>query len=202
MSQNGTVMKPTASFELERLARIFIETSFHSSEEPTYPLASGVLSKYYIDCKMALSYAEARKIIGELIYELLRGTPIEAVGGLALGAYPIALAVSDAFYAHGETVRAFVVRKEPKVHGLRKYVEGDVKSSDRVLVVDDVITTGDSTVQAIRRCEENNLKVIRAIALIDRQEFDGAQNIRSCGVDFASLLTRADLSDLRSRIRK
>jgi orotate phosphoribosyltransferase len=198
VSQSGTGIKATTMSQVERLARIFIETSFHSSEEPIYPLASGVLSRYYIDCKMALSYPEARKIVGELVFEKMRSIPFDAVGGLALGAYPIALAVSDAFYQHGITVRAFVVRKEPKVHGLGKFIEGDVRPGDRVLVVDDVITTGDSTIQAIRRCEENELNVVRAVALIDRQEFDGAQNISNSGVEFSALLTRENLSNLSS----
>ena len=189
-------MKAAMSTQVEQLARIFVETSFHWSEEPVYPLASGVLSKYYIDCKMALSYPEARKIVGELVFEQMRSKSFDAVGGLALGAYPIALAVSDAFYERGIAVRAFVVRKEPKVHGLRKYIEGDVKAGDRVLVVDDVITTGDSTIQAIKRCEENQLTVVKAIGLIDRQEFDGAQNISKSGVEFSALLTRQNLSNL------
>jgi orotate phosphoribosyltransferase len=183
----------------ERLARVIVEKSFHVSAEPQFPLASGVLSKYYIDCKIALSYPEFRNIAGELIAEQVSQTAIDAVGGLALGAYPIAVAVSDAFYRiSGKTVRAFVVRKEPKAHGLKKHIEGDVVPGDRVLIVDDVITSGRSTVDAIVKAQEEGLTVVQAIALIDRQESDGAERIRDCGVLFNALLTLQDLVDTRA----
>lgn len=200
VSQSRPVINHFMSSRIERLLQIIIDTSFHASAEAIYPLASGALSKYYIDCKIALSYPEAREIIGDLILEQIGSVHIDAVGGLQLGAYPMALAVSDAFYRRNrETVRAFVVRKEPKTHGLKKHIEGDVREGDSVLIVDDVITSGKSTADAIVKSREEGLNVIKAIALIDRQENNGAANIERCGVPFNALLTLQNLIDVQTR---
>lgn len=183
----------------DRLIKILVEKSFHSSVEPKYPLASGVLSPYYIDCKLALSYPHFRELVGELIMEQVSNIAIDGVGGLALGAYPIAVAVSDAFYrTRQEMVRAFVARKEPKPHGLKKHIEGDVAEGDRVLIVDDVITSGKSTVEAITKAREEGLIVVKAIGLIDREELNGAETIRRCEVPFEALITLRDLIEFQS----
>lgn len=187
-----------------RLLEIFLETSsFLSDPDPKYRLASGLMSNYYVDCKKALSWPEARAIIGELIVDLVRSrgtTGIDAVGGLALGAYPIAVAVSDAYYRMtGETVRAFVVRKDPKSHGLQKHIEGDVKDGDKVIIVDDVITTGRSTIDAIEKSREEGLIIVASVAVVDRQQLEGAQNIKECGVAFTSLVTLADLKSAQAK---
>src|SRR5262245_3450846 len=128
------------SFESDRsrLINIIARTSFNKSDEPAFPLASGAMSRFYVDCKKAFSYAEARDLIGRLILEKAAGLEFDAVGGLILGAYPVALAVSDAAYrANGRVIKAFVVRKESKGHGLKKNFEGDVEPGERVLIVDD-----------------------------------------------------------------
>lgn len=184
------------SGQTERLLQELVNTSFNFSNEPIYPLASGVLSRYYIDCKIALSYPAVRELIGELIFEHVRSNSIDAVGGLALGAYPIAVAVSDAFYRQsGEVVRAFVVRKEAKAHGLKKHIEGDVRKGDKVLIVDDVITSGKSTIDAIVKSREEGLQVMGVVAIVDRQECNGAENIKNYGVPFKALVNLQNLHD-------
>ena len=201
MSQSRPVPTKFMSGHLERLLQIIVETSFYAKNEPTFPLASGILSRYYIDCKIALSYPEVREHIGQLIFEQIGSDDIDAVGGLALSAYPIAVAVSDTFYREsGKIIRAFVVRKEVKPHGLRKHIEGDVRKGDRVLIVDDVITTGKSTIDAILKSKEEGLQVVRAIALIDRQECNGANDIENCGIPFNALLTLKNLCDIQAHI--
>jgi orotate phosphoribosyltransferase len=103
-------------------------------------------------------------LFGKLICEQLHGERFDAVGGLEIGAYPIATAVSDCIYRDtGNTVRAFVVRKEPKSHGIRDLVAGDIKSGDRTLIVDDVLTTGKSTIAAITRAREAGVQVTAAV---------------------------------------
>ena len=182
----------------KRLLQILFEKSFRCSREPVYPLSSGVMSRYYIDCKTTLSYPEARELIGELIFERLGdAASFDAVGGMAIGAYPLAIIVSDVAYRKaGKSVRAFVVRKEPKKHGLKKHIEGDVQSGDRVLIVEDVITSGKSTVEAIARVREEGLQVVRAIALIDRQELQGKNAVEQCGIPCEALFTLQDLVNL------
>lgn len=178
----------------ERLLHLLLETgSFKYSETPTFQLASGAMSRFYVDCRVGLSHAPVRRAVGELMLAEAAGTTLDAVGGLLIGAYPIAVAVSDAAYAAGLTVRAFAVRKEPKAHGLKKLLEGDVKAGDRVLVVDDVITSGKSTIEAIQKCRGAGLTVVKAVAMIDRQEQNGRQNIEAEGVPVAALCTLEDL---------
>jgi orotate phosphoribosyltransferase len=144
---------------------------------------------------MALSHPEARRLIGELAITKLHDRGFQAVGGLALGAYPIAIAISDALYhLDGREIRAFVVRKDPKTHGLQKYLEGDVTRGDRVLIVDDVITTGASTLTAIEKSQEVDLKIVQALVVVDRQEDNGRQNIESHGITFDALFTLPELS--------
>lgn len=175
------------------LIDLILKTSFHYSEAPQFPLASGQLSQYYIDCRIALSYSTVRRLVGEMILHKLGPLKVEAVGGMAIGAYPVAIAVSDAAERKGLEIPAFVVRKEPKGHGMKKYIEGSVKPGMPVLVVEDVVTTGKSTVDAIHRCLDEGLQVIRAMAVIDRQEQGGRENIEKTGVSFDALLTLKDL---------
>jgi len=185
----------------ERLLQILVETqSFKFTETPTFPLASGVLSRYYVDCKIGLSYPEMRQAVGQLMNERVAGMPLDAVGGLLIGAYPIAIAVSDVAYLTGRELRAFVVRKEAKAHGLKKLIEGDVKKGDRVLIVDDVITSGKSTIEAIQKSRDAGLQVLKAIAIIDRQEQEGRKNIEAEGVPFEALCTLDDLRKMREEL--
>jgi len=182
-----------------KLLEIFQRTSFRSSDEPVFRLASGKHSRYYVDCKQALSDPEARLLIGDLIFQLVKNEPLDSVGGLELGAYPIATSVSDAIFlqAH-KVVRAFVIRKTPKSHGVRDLVAGHVEKGDTTLIVDDVVTTGGSTIQAIRSARQAGLLVQRAIVLVDREEDDGRKNIEAEGVKFDALFTLSELRKLNN----
>ena len=159
-------------------------------------LASGRTSRYYIDCKLAFSFPEARRLMGELMFEAISGIDADAIGGLALGAYPVAIAVSDFAYTRKYPLRVFVARKDAKSHGLKKVLEGKIQKGDRVVIVDDVITTGESTIDAIKKSREAGLEVVKAIALIDRQEAGGRENIEACGVDFQAVFTLSDFLGL------
>jgi orotate phosphoribosyltransferase len=187
------------NYDKEHLVRILIETrAFQLSSTPIFTLASGAKSDVYVDCRIALSYPEARLAVGDLMLE--RAAPAgsaarpAAVGGLLIGAFPIAIAVSDAAYRTDRSlIRVFVVRKEPKQHGLQKLIEGAVHPGDHALIVDDVVTSGGSTIDAIRRSREFGLEVTRAIAIIDREEQDGRARIEAEGVSFEALCTLGDL---------
>jgi orotate phosphoribosyltransferase len=180
----------------QRLREILQQTSLQSRDEPVFRLASGKVSRYYVDCKQALSDPEARALVGELILERLGGISLDAVGGMELGAYPIATAVSDAiFRATGEKVRAFVVRKESKQHGIQGLIAGNARPGDRTLIVDDVVTAGSSTIKAIKGARQAGLAVARAIVLIDREEEDGRMNVEAQGVSLEALFTLSELLD-------
>src|SRR5258708_5818728 len=180
--------------EWSRLLEILYRTSFRIADSAEFRLASGRYSRYYIDCKQALSYPEARELLGRLICHLLDDERFDAVGGLEIGAYPIATTVSDRMYRDsGATLRAFVIRKQPKSHGVTDLIAGHVRSGDRTLIVDDVLTTGQSTIDAITRAREAALQVTTAILMVDREEDDGKQNIEKHDVRCSSLFTLADL---------
>ena len=186
-----------------RLRQALLETgAFKWSPTPVFPLASGAMSRFYVDCRLGLSYPEVRALVGELMWAEVKEARIDAVGGLLVGAYPIAVAVSDAaFRVSGKVVRAFAVRKEPKEHGLKKLIEGDVRAGDRVLAVDDVITSGKSTIEAIRKCREAGLVVERAMAIVDREEQNGRANIQAEKVAAGALCTLEELQETASSAR-
>jgi len=180
--------------ERARLIEILRETSLKVAPEPIFRLASGRMSRFYVDCKQALSDPEARSLIGRLAAETIRGASFDAVGGLELGAYPVAIAISDEVYrATGVKLRVFVVRKEPKTHGIRDIIAGDVVPGDRALIVEDVVTSAASTLKAIRGSRQAGLVVERVVALLDREEDHGAQNLHDEGVVFTPLLKLRDL---------
>jgi orotate phosphoribosyltransferase len=179
-----------------RLLEIFKKTSFKQSPDPIFRLASKKQSRYYVDCKQALSDPEARALIGKLIFELIGSECYDSIGGLELGAYPVATSVSDAIFRETHRiVRAFVIRKEKKSHGVTELIAGHVIPGDNVLIVDDVVTTGGSTIQAIDTARASGLMVKRAIVLVDREEEDGKARIEAAGVKFDALLTLTELRE-------
>jgi orotate phosphoribosyltransferase len=179
-----------------RLRDILNRTSLQSRDEAVFRLASGKMSRHYVDCKQALSDPEARALVGQLILERLGRISLDAVGGMELGAYPIATSVSDAiFRATGAKVRAFVVRKESKHHGIQGLIAGNAKPGDKTLIVDDVVTAGSATTKAITGARQAGLVVERVIVLIDREEEDGRKRIEAQGVSFEALFTLSELLD-------
>lgn len=181
------------SKDAKTLLTLLHNHSFKHSAIPKFPLASGRMSEFYVDCKTALSYAKVRELIGSLIAGHDWVVEIDGVGGLELGAYPIALSISDACYRRqGRDVKAFVIRKQPKGHGLKKWLEGDIREGERVLIVDDVVTSGQSTLTAIERSRDEGLTVVGAIAVIDREE-GASENFAKAKVPFCSLFKLSDL---------
>jgi orotate phosphoribosyltransferase len=123
---------------------------------------------------------------------LIEPLNIKGLGGLTLGADPIAQATSVVAGLKGVTLISFVIRKEAKSHGLMKWIEGDISRGDRVVIIDDVITTGGSTLKAIDKAEECGLKIVRVIVLVDREE-GGKENIEQKGYKVESVFTKSEL---------
>lgn len=179
----------------KRLLEILLKKSFKYSEEPIFKLVSGRMSNYYINCKTTTLDPEAMLLIGHIFYNRVKALHINAIGGLTLGADPIALATAMVSGMQDDAINAFVVRKKAKEHGLMKWIEGNVQEGDKVVIVDDVVTTGQSTIDAIDRARESGLNIIKAIALVDRQE-GGRENIERKRISFESVFTRDDLMNL------
>lgn len=179
----------------KRLAELILERSFRYSEDPPFTLASGRKSPYYFDCKPTTLDPEGMNLIGRLVFDMLKDSPVTAAGGLTLGADPIANALSLISYQLGRPIKPFIVRKDAKGHGTKNKIEGNVKAGERVAVIDDVATTGASTITAIESAREAGLVVERAVVLIDREE-GGMGNIRALVDRVDPVLTRSEIMAL------
>ncbi len=178
-----------------RLLALLFQKAFRYSETPIFQLTSGQMSSIYIDCKKVSLDPEGAFLIGEQIFARICDLPVEGVGGMTLGADPIATAVSLTSFLKNQPIRAFIVRKAPKGHGSRQQVEGDLTPGAHLVVVEDVVTTGGSTLQTLEVLRGEGYSVLKVIALIDRQE-GGAERIEKQGVLFESLYTLDDLMRL------
>lgn len=155
-------------------------------------LASGKESDIYVDLRKVTLQPKGAFLIGSIIYDMIRDKAIDAVGGLTMGADPIAVATTMVAYQNGQEIISFLVRKEKKDHGMKSAVEGPVKKGFRVVIVEDVITSGSSTITAIRHAEDAGLKIEMVIAILDRME-GGRAAIEALGYPVHPLLTRSDL---------
>ncbi len=155
-------------------------------------LSSGRISNYYIDARMTTLDPKGAQLVARLILEVLRPFEVDAIGGPTLGADPIVAAVAALSAETDHPLPAFIVRKEPKQHGERKMIEGPFKRGWRVCIVDDVVTTGGSTLKACQAVEEEGGIVVLTLAIVDRQE-GGRENLEAKGYTFVSLLTRDEL---------
>ena len=182
---------------ITNLYKILKEKSFFTGD---FTLASGKKSNYYIDCRLTTLDPEGACLIGAAIRKTVNdkckemGISIDSIGGLTLGADPIALSASMASYQaeDDKTIKPFVVRKAPKEHGKGKQIEGGFKEGDSVVALDDVITTGGSTLKAIEAIENEGGKVEFVLVLVDRQE-GGKEIIEESGYKVFSLFTRDEL---------
>ncbi len=158
-------------------------------------LTSGKESDFYIDCRPVTLHPEGGYLVGKLFYELIKSSPgkIQGVGGLTMGADPIASAISLISYLEGDPICAFIIRKEPKKHGRSLWIEGidNLNEGSEVAIVEDVVTTGGSTIKAIERALEEKLKVVKVLAIVDRNE-GGRENIKKYGYELESLFSKED----------
>jgi orotate phosphoribosyltransferase len=165
-----------------------------------FTLASGAKSTYYIDCRLTTLDAEAAALVGQVMYSLIAqrarelGVTLTGVGGLTMGADPIALATGMHSFRQNRSapLQPFVVRKAPKSHGQTKLIEGNFKSGDKVVVIDDVVTKGDSTIAAIEAVKREGGDVAFAAVLVDRQQ-GGREKIEALGYTVISAFTKDDL---------
>ena len=176
----------------EELIGLLCEKSFKYTPEPSFKLVSGRLSSFYVNCKPTTLSPRGMYLVGHLMFEAVKDLRPQGVGGLTFGADPIAMATAFASELQGMPIQAFSIRKTKKDHGIAQWVEGDLPSGARVVVIDDVATTGGSTIKAVTRARENGLEVIRVVVLVDRQE-GGLDNIRQHVPDVRALITRDEL---------
>jgi orotate phosphoribosyltransferase len=177
----------------QRLKKILLEKSYRQG---SFTLTSGLTSDFYIDGKQTTLSAEGAYLCGKLILELIlkQKEPIQAVGGMTLGADPLVTAVSLVSFLEKKPIPAFIVRKEAKGHGTGNYIEGlkNMPAGCRVALLEDVVTTGGTLLKVIERVEAQGFKVGVVITVVERQE-GGVKTLADAGYNLESIFTREEL---------
>jgi orotate phosphoribosyltransferase len=175
----------------ERLVALLLERSFRVGD---FVLSSGARSRYYVDARTTTTHAEGQAVVGRLGLGAVReaGLRPAAVGGMTLGADPVAYAIAHASWMADDPVNAFTVRKEPKAHGTGRRVEGCFAAGDQVVMIEDTVTTGASTLKAIQAVEAEGGTVLAVLALIDREE-GGRQAIEAAGYPVLTIVRVSEL---------
>jgi orotate phosphoribosyltransferase len=186
----------------QQLLALLARTSFRLGQ---FTLSSGGVSDYYIDCRTTTLHAEGGRLTGQAILELLEenGVKAEAVGGLTLGADPIVSNVATASawravsHPESQLLHGFLVRKAEKAHGTGRRIEGFCREGARVVIVDDVCTTGASTINAIEAAREAGMTVAAVVCIVERQEAGGRPAVEAAagGAPFLSLFTAVDVRE-------
>jgi orotate phosphoribosyltransferase len=174
----------------QELLRLLATKSFRLGE---FKLASGRTSDYYIDCRTTTLDARGSQLTGEVFLEEIRarGWNAQAIGGLTMGADPIVVAVA----VTSGTMHGFLVRKAEKQHGMGRRIEGFQEKGARVVIVDDVCTTGSSTIQAIEAAREFGFEIVGVMCLVEREEAGGRPNVEEVAAPapFVALFTASDV---------
>lgn len=158
-----------------------------------FVLSSGKISNYYLDGRIITLTAEGAYLVAKIILELIKDQDIDAIGGPTLGADPIAGAIAALSYSSGTPIKTFIVRKVAKVHGTQRQIEGPaLKEQDRVILVDDVATTGKSLIEAKEALDKIGVAVRGAIVVVDRQE-GAKENLEKAGIKLESIFRIEDL---------
>ena len=190
----------TTPTNAQQLLSLLARTSFRLGQ---FKLSSGGTSDYYIDCRTTTLNAEGGRLTGEAILDLLneKGIDAEAVGGLTMGADPIVsnVATASAWRAQSNSgaplLHGFLVRKAEKAHGTGRRIEGFCREGARVVIVDDVCTTGASTINAIEAAREAGMKVVAVVCIVEREEANGrpAVEAAAAGAPFLRLFTATEV---------
>lgn len=178
--------------DAEQLRRLLLERSVRRGD---FVLASGQRSSYYIDCRLSTMSAEGMVLIGRMGLAAIRaaGWRPRAIGGLTMGADPVAYAIAAASYGTDLQMDAFSVRKEAKAHGMGRQIEGNLLAREEVVVVEDVITSGDSAQKAIAVVEAAGGRVVGVLAVVDREQ-GGRGALEGGGRSVVCLTTASELN--------
>jgi len=177
-----------AMYDPEALKRLVRDKALKFGQ---FTLASGKQASYYLDCRQITLDARGARLVGEGMLDLLADDLPDLVGGMAIGADPITAAILTLAGVQGLPLRGVMVRKDAKQHGTGRFVEGPYREGESIAIVEDVVTTGGSSLMAIERCEVVGLKVQRVLAIIDRLE-GGREAFAKRGYELTTLFTVRD----------
>ena len=173
-----------------RLIAIVRQRSFSTGSDTR--LVSGRSTSFYFDMKPSMLHPEGIHLMAALVLDALEGARVDLVGGLEMGAVPLAVAVAMASHGRGRPLGAVFVRKQAKDHGTKSLVEGELKSGDRVIIIEDVVTTGGSSLQAIAAVKALGCDVRRVFAMVDREE-GGRDALAAEGCRLEAVFTAKEL---------
>lgn len=185
---------------VERLRQIFLERGIKRGR---ITLSSGKESDFYLDSRNVTLYPEGSYLVGEILFTMIKEKAAEilGVGGMTLGADPIVQSVVLTSFLKGYPLFGFIIRKEKKSHGRSLWIEGEenLPSKAKVAILEDVVTTGATTIKAIERAKETGLEVVKVFCLVDREE-GGREEINRIGYELDSVILRSELlNDLDER---
>ena len=175
-------------FDRAKLIQLFRERALKFGD---FTLASGQKSSYYLDGKQITLHSLGLRLVSEGLLDLLRDIEFSAVGGMSIGADPIIGGILTVAAERGRALDGILVRKEPKGHGTQRYIEGPVAPGAKVVIIDDVVTTGGSSLQAAERVQGFGCEVVQVVGIVDRLQ-GGARNFAERGLPFRALLTIED----------
>lgn len=173
----------------DQLRQMLLERSMRFGE---FVLSSGATSNYYIDVRKTSLHPQGLRLISHLFYELIQHEDVTAVGGLTLGADPLVSGLMLHAAEKGRPLEGFLVRKTSKDHGLRGQVEGNLAGHKRVIILDDVITSGESSLIAAEAAESYKADVVRILTVVDREQ-GASQIFQQRGYPFSSLFSIGEL---------
>lgn len=174
----------------EALAQLLATLSYKYG---TFRLASGLQSDFYVDVKQTVFHAQGARLVGELLCDRLARHGVTLVGGMAVGAVPLVSVALVAAARRGYLLDGFFVRKDVKDHGTARRLDGRFRADAKIALVEDVVTTGASTLAAIDAVEAAGAKVALIVTVVDREENDGVQRLAARGTIVESLTTRSEI---------
>lgn len=187
----------------DRLLNLLATNSFRLGD---FTLSSGIKSDYYIDCRTTTLHAQGAALTGQVFLDLFQqqGWKPAAVGGLTMGADPIVVAAAVISAQAGTPVHGFLVRKSEKTHGMGRRVEGFQEKGARVVIVDDVCTTGGSTIQAIEAAREFGFDIAAVVCLVEREEAGGRPAVEKAAAPapFVAVFTSSDVKAAHLRLKQ
>jgi len=188
MLATRTIVENPTSINKRRLRDIIRENSL--LKDHNFVLSSGERSNYYFDMKMTTQHPEGVSLVGDVLFDYLRQFEFEYIGGLATGAIAVMVAVCMRSWPE-RPIKGFFVRDEAKNHGTKKLVDGFIEDGASVIIVDDVTTTGDSALKAVRAVQARGCKIVRVVSLVDRLE-GAKENFARKNIDFEGIFTTRD----------
>lgn len=183
----------------EELLKYILERAFLYNPKKPFILSSGKESPYYFDCRKITLYSLTFNLIGALFWQKIKYLGVDGIAGMSIGADPIVCSILAKAYEDNIPLEGLLIRKEPKKYGTQKQIEGNIKKDMAIVIVEDVVTTGESVLKAVEIGEKEGFEIIKILALIDREE-GGKEKIEAKGYKFEAFFTFSEIVENYQRL--